>query len=685
MDANGVDPRSGARRDRILLRDGPSESSCNELPGANGSDSSDLGSDFDEFDEFEKFDESDESDLDPWPRRPIAKATPGRRVGRLMSRPERIRPSQGAPGAEHPIPSGDDLPPHHAAPDAGPTAAPEPAPGSAATPPAPEVRPAPAAPAYQPLRREAILRADAQTRSTESPRSESPRSATPRSATRADEASAPKHAVTPADSVPDTRSNARPELERPAAERHAGEQPRDQRSSDKPPARIKSGARPPTGTAMDRIAADPAKKLSDSDRVVKLSARAQGPAVPRPAAQRLDDEGLVEQARAVRTRRAEDRRSGRRRKVLLSLIGTAVTAGLVWALIAHGNLAELNDTRPTPVAAASPEPSAAASSTPTPSATPTPTPTAKPKAITMYGTPRSGLPWHSGFWAGGTMSGSRVNAAGTWRGRPMDFATVYPAYADWGEIYDSDWAVTNYAGFKGRLSYGLPLLPKNRKGKWEDVTSGKYDYVFRHIAQVLVQTDHGDAAIRMGVEANGYWFPWAVTAENADEFKAAYKRIRTVMRKVSPDFTFWLDLNFGTSVGGSNDRMAPLTVLYPGDDVVDGISMDHYNRSRLPATDDVSWALALSPTWAAGLQDAVDFARAHNKGFAVPEWGLDAKLGPGDSPFFMQKMHEFFTENADVLVYENYFSEPDTYIQSSLFSPDQNPKASAMYRKLWGK
>ncbi len=335
-----------------------------------------------------------------------------------------------------------------------------------------------------------------------------------------------------------------------------------------------------------------------------------------------------------------------------------------------------------PTAVSSPTPESAASSSPSASAPGTPP---QSLALSMYGAPRSGLPWHSGFWTGGTGGTGRINAAGTWRGTPMDFVTVYPAYETWSEIRDSGWTVSAYAGFKGRLAYGLALLPKNRKGQWQDVISGRRDDVFRRVAQDLVEYGHGDAAIRMGVEANGYWFPWAVTQDTVDEFKAAYVRIHTVMSSVSPDFTYWLDLNCGTVLTGNGDRLAPLVQMYPGDDVVDGISMDHYNRFKLLATDEASWQRAIAPSWAVGLRDGVDFARLHGKGFAVPEWGLDGVQGPGDSPFFMRRMFEFFTESQDVLVFENYFSEPDPYIAGGLFDSSENPKSAAVYRQLWGR
>lgn len=306
------------------------------------------------------------------------------------------------------------------------------------------------------------------------------------------------------------------------------------------------------------------------------------------------------------------------------------------------------------------------------------------KARAMYGKPRSGLPWHSGFWTGGKVGTALTERAGTWRGAPMDFATVYPAYGTWEEIRTSSWAVTDFARFKGRLAYGLPLLPKNRKGQWEDILDGSHDEVFRTIARHLVASGHEDAAIRMGVEANGYWFPWAVEVGTVDEYKAAFRRIHKIMSAVSPEFTFWMDINCGTVLTGSRDRLAPLYQMYPGNDVVDGLSMDHYNRYKLLAKDDATWRRAIAPSWAPGFQDGIAFARAHGIGFAVPEWGLDGVQGPGDSPYFMERMWQLFVDSSDVLVFENYFSEADAYIKGDLFQTSQNPRSAAYYRERWG-
>ena len=306
-------------------------------------------------------------------------------------------------------------------------------------------------------------------------------------------------------------------------------------------------------------------------------------------------------------------------------------------------------------------------------------------SVQMYGPTLSGLPWHSGFWLGGTKSTDRINQAGAWRGRPMDFATVYPQYADWNQIADPSSCIGLFAGFKGRLALGLPMLPSNRAGQWDDILSGAHDDTFRTIARNMRSAGFGDSAVRVGLEANGDWFPWGANASNAAQYKAAFRRIVGVMRAEAPQLSFWFDTSASANPlpGGSN-RLDVFSMLYPGDDVVDGISMDHYDFYSVVAHNASEFAAAMRPQNGAGLGDAVDFARKHGKGFAVPEWGLHAQQGAGDNPYFFTGMYGFFQQNKDVLVFEDYFNENASYIGASIWDPVQNPQSSAVYKQLWG-
>lgn len=295
--------------------------------------------------------------------------------------------------------------------------------------------------------------------------------------------------------------------------------------------------------------------------------------------------------------------------------------------------------------------------------------------------------WVSGAWIGGNTTAKSIRDFGVWRGSPARTVTVYPAYATWDEIKGSEWHVTTFDGWDGRLVYGLPLLPdKGDDATLAAVAAGAHDDVWRAVATTLTRHGRGDSYVRIGLEANGTWFSWGATAAEAKGFRAAFRRVATVLREEEPQLQIVFDISCGVKLEGSSDRLASLTQLYPGDDAVDVIGCDHYDSFSAKARNQKEWDRAVAPAHAAGLQDVVEFARQHRKPFSVPEWGLSGVRsdGSGDNPFFISKMHEFFTANREHLAFENYFDEPDPYLSSSIFqTPEQNPESAKLYRALW--
>jgi hypothetical protein len=297
-----------------------------------------------------------------------------------------------------------------------------------------------------------------------------------------------------------------------------------------------------------------------------------------------------------------------------------------------------------------------------------------------------GRTWLSGAWSGGSISRQRIEGFGSWRGQPADVVTTYPAYETWDELRDSEWHISTFEGFAGRLAYGLPLLPKKEgDGSLKDVAAGTYDDVWTSIAKTFNDHDRKDSFVRIGLEANGTWFPWGATAERAERYKAAWRHVHDVMTETSPDLVFVFDITCGKALEGGGGRMDSLTRLYPGDDVVDVVGCDHYDSYTVKARNKQEWEHTLRPDKAAGLADVAGFARRHGKKLAVPEWGLTAsnKDGAGDNPYFIYSMYAFFQQNKDILAFENYFNEPDKYLGSSIWEPVQHPRSSEEYRKLW--
>ncbi len=299
--------------------------------------------------------------------------------------------------------------------------------------------------------------------------------------------------------------------------------------------------------------------------------------------------------------------------------------------------------------------------------------------------PRSGRTWLSGAWLGGNFNPGALSAFGAWRGSSVETVTTYSEKSTFAQIRDEDWSISTFAGFEGTLVYGLSLLPFDQKASLADVAAGKYDDVWRGVARNLLRHGRGDSIVRIGLEANGTWFPWGATSSTAAQFRPAFRRVSSVLKSVAPDLLINFDIGCGVPLTGSSDRLAPLTRLYPGDEAVDIIGCDIYDWWTTRASSDSSWQKALRPAAGPGLADVAEFARARNKGMSIPEWGVAPRSqgGLGDNSLFITKMRSFMDANRDVMVFENYFNEPETSLASSLWNPVQNSRASAQYRALW--
>ncbi|MDO5711462.1 MAG: hypothetical protein Q4P32_06965 [Micrococcales bacterium] len=303
------------------------------------------------------------------------------------------------------------------------------------------------------------------------------------------------------------------------------------------------------------------------------------------------------------------------------------------------------------------------------------------------GTSASRLPWHSGAWVGGWMNAKRASAWGPWRGTPSDSTLTFPEWNTWTQLQNSTWHIDTFRGFKGRLVYGLPLLPRNAKpSQLTAVAAGKHDATFRKVAKDLRSRGRGTSVVRIGWEANGTWMPFSVTSATAKNYRNAYRRVAQVMKKEAPGLVFAFDINCGTQLRGQTNRLDSLTKLYPGNDVVQLIGCSAYDWDVIGANSEASWRRSISPAKAVGVADVAKFARAKGKGLSFSEWGLAPKNrdGHGDNPFYIRKMKQFFDANADILVMENYFNEPGKTMLSSLWTEaPQNPKSAALYRQLW--
>jgi hypothetical protein len=85
-----------------------------------------------------------------------------------------------------------------------------------------------------------------------------------------------------------------------------------------------------------------------------------------------------------------------------------------------------------------------------------------------------------------------------------------------------------------------------------------------------------------------------------------------------------------------------------------------------------------------GIGAWLQFAQAHGKQLAVPEWGVDdGSGGGGDDPYYVEAMHRFFADNASQIAYEAYFDEWSECSISGLLGGTAFPQSAAKYRALW--
>ncbi|WP_279354714.1 glycosyl hydrolase [Frankia canadensis] len=400
---------------------------------------------------------------------------------------------------------------------------------------------------------------------------------------------------------------------------------------------------------------------------------------PAPSAARLETDGGSGRSRAAAWITAHW--GGASRVPHLPVIAVAVAVVLTLVAVTALLLVPSRHADPDAVATGTVAPQS-----PTPGATAAPGAAAAP-ASTVPRVARAATtgPFPSGV-AAHTLA--EANTWATFRGRPNDVVVMYTDRSSWNSL-TSPWmggSASTFAGFSGTWVITQPLFPDSgpEKGNLADCAAGDYDAHWRQFGRWLVNMGRGDSFVRLGWEFNGLWFAWAAT--DPQQWIQCFRHASSAIRAASPKARIDWNLN----AHGSSTPVGAFD-LYPGDQYVDVIGIDSYDQ--YPA----------SPTYAdfdaqcngdAGLCQAITFARIHNKLFSVPEWGVvsqqNTKAGRagaagGDNPVYVEKMYETFTHNADILAYEAYFPDSEiNNVRSSLVSPNLNPAAAAVYRRLWG-
>ncbi len=216
----------------------------------------------------------------------------------------------------------------------------------------------------------------------------------------------------------------------------------------------------------------------------------------------------------------------------------------------------------------------------------------------------------------------------------------------WEDMRALDWLPAYWARHNPRreLIWSIPLTMKGTP--LGDVARGLRDAEFRHGARVIAASQP-TAIIRIGWEMNGDWFAWSAAGHEAD-YIAAYRRVVQIFREASPGFTFDWCANWGRN-------NMPADLAYPGDDVVDTIGLDVYDR-KTDAEPAARWRddVLNAPHGLAWLDD---FARRRGKRISLAEWGLGLKNAP-DNPYFVERMGEWLKARGGRVAFHAYFDAP---------------------------
>ena len=284
------------------------------------------------------------------------------------------------------------------------------------------------------------------------------------------------------------------------------------------------------------------------------------------------------------------------------------------------------------------------------------------------------LSWSSGVYLPSATPAS-ISAFGAWRDRPVNVVTVWPARGSWNDFIDPTWLYQRWQGSPVTVAFGEPMLPANAGATIQACAAGSYNSYWRQFGTNISAYGLGKSIIRLGWEFNGNWYVWQ--ASSPSTWVKCWQQIVTSARTTAPGLQWDWNVNRGPSAG-----LTDPTLAYPGNAYVNTVGVDSYD-SWPAATTTANWNHQLNGTQ--GLMYWYNFATAHAKQFAVPEWGnmmpgttAPGKNAGGDDPAYVNDMLGFFRAHSANIAWESNFQGPSTggvYGAGTLV-----PKASAAYQ-----
>jgi hypothetical protein len=287
--------------------------------------------------------------------------------------------------------------------------------------------------------------------------------------------------------------------------------------------------------------------------------------------------------------------------------------------------------------------------------------------------PARNTPAFGAFLDSGARGIARMAELSTWLGgADLRVGHTYLPGNHWSDIEGAPGFLDVWADWRTEradrmLVLNVPMLDHNEDGVSDfrvrsllrQGAAGAFDGHFRALAERLVELKAPDTVIVLGWEMNGITYT-SRCGPDPQAWKTYWNRIVTTMRSV-PGQKFRFD--FAPTRG--RDAI-PWTQCYPGDATVDILGMDSYDQPTGRSFDEQ----VKEPY---GLQEHVDFAKAHGKPISYPEWGL---FRNGDNAEYMKRMLTWMDEHRPL------YNTLTDYCPHGVFECAQNPRSSAVYRSV---
>jgi hypothetical protein len=291
--------------------------------------------------------------------------------------------------------------------------------------------------------------------------------------------------------------------------------------------------------------------------------------------------------------------------------------------------------------------------------------------------PQAAAPGRHGlgvFMGGGSVD--EVRTFEQWVGSDVTYVGAFLSQNSWAQFHASS-DVSRWRGSGYTLSLGVPMLTRADGGSLRQGADGAYDGHFRQLAEDLVRSGQGNAVLRLGWEFNGDWYPWKAGGE-PQAFAQYFRRVVDTMRAVPGADTLRFDWNPALGPDGIPEG------AYPGDEYVDIIGMDVYDRNYSADLADPAarWQDMVDQPY--GLAWMRDFAASHGKPMSFPEWGTsDRHQGGGaqDNPYFIRSMSEWIRSNN--VEYHNYFEFDAPDERGARLMGGSNPQSASVYKELF--